>query len=95
MQQAPSRAKLSLLVVISTIASLSACTSLEQRKQWSEKRFGSRCEAAGYRPQTPAYFECISDEDRTWRINQMERGRPYEDWMPMTYLPSISDEKKE
>jgi len=39
-------------------------------------------------------LECIADEDRTWRINQMEKGTPYENWMPMTYLPSITDEKK-
>jgi hypothetical protein len=84
-----------ITVILAFIASLSACTTLEQRKQWSEKRFGPRCESAGYKSQSPAYFECIADEDRTWRINQMEKGNRYENWMPLTYLPSITDEKKE
>lgn len=84
-----------ITATLAFIASLSACTSMEQRKQWSEKRFGPRCESAGYKSQSPAYFECIADEDRTWRINQMEKGNPYENWMPLTYLPSITDEKKE
>ncbi len=91
----PTRLLFKSTLSLSLIAVLSACTTVEQKKQWSEKKFGPRCESAGYKSQTPAYFECISDEDRTWRINQMEKGTPYENWMPMTYLPSITDERKD
>ena len=73
---------------------LVGCTSVQQRKDWSQKKFGPRCESVGYKADTPAYLDCIADEDRTWRINQMEKGTPYENWMPMTYLPSITDEKR-
>jgi hypothetical protein len=85
---------LHICIFFAAILSLFGCTTQAQRKEWSEKKFGPRCEGAGYKSQTPAYFECINDEDRTWRINQMEKGTPYENWMPMTYLPSITDEKK-
>jgi hypothetical protein len=84
--------KLFLMALLA--ANLSACTTTQQRKDWAQKRFGPRCESAGYTAETPAYFECIADEDRTWRINQMEKRTPYENWMPMTYLPSITDESK-
>jgi len=93
MKQPESLSKTSKALVLTFLALMSACTTTEQRKEWAEKKFGPRCETAGYKSQTPAYFECISDEDRTWRINQMEKGKPYENWMPMTYLPSITDEK--
>jgi hypothetical protein len=88
----PLAAKLLLIALLAS--SISACTTTEQRKEWAQKRFGPRCESAGYKAETPAYFECIADEDRTWRINQMEKRTPYENWMPMTYLPSITDEAK-
>ncbi len=86
---------LKLFPCLALISAICACTTTEQRKEWAEKRFGPKCESVGYRSQTPAYFECVADEDRTWRINQMEKRTPYENWMPMTYLPSITDEKKE
>ena len=87
-----STTRVSLILFISF--GLCACTTPEKRKEWAQKRFGPRCEAAGYRAETPGYLECISDEDRTWRINQMEKGTPYENWMPMTYLPSITQDQK-
>jgi len=81
-----------LIVLISL--GLCACTTPEQRKEWAEKKFGTRCESAGYKKETPGYLDCISDEDRIWRINQMEKGNRYENWMPMTYLPSIAQDQK-
>ncbi len=93
--QKTQRPKIAPIFLLALIFGLCACTTVEQRKEWAEKRFGVKCESAGYKSQTPAYYECIADEDRTWRINQMEKGKPYENWMPMTYLPSITDEKKE
>ena len=43
---------------------LVGCTSVQQRKDWSQKKFGPRCESVGYKADTPAYLECIADEDR-------------------------------